>query len=178
MWFQQDGATCHTAREALQLLHVTFPGRALSRFGYKNGSPRSYDLTPLDLFLWGYFNSMQSWHCQLSRKQACISGENQWNSATFMRNGLGKFRQKSASIAIEDISSMCYSMHTVRFNEKITTKNQFFLFYSNLALSLEHPLVSSFKLYYCSKTWFSLPTYPKICVWRQSGGLTQSEWRT
>ncbi|EFN85184.1 hypothetical protein EAI_06378, partial [Harpegnathos saltator] len=25
MWFQQDGATCHTARETIQLLHESFP---------------------------------------------------------------------------------------------------------------------------------------------------------
>ncbi|EFN79524.1 hypothetical protein EAI_06736, partial [Harpegnathos saltator] len=25
MWFQQDGATCHTARETIQLLHKSFP---------------------------------------------------------------------------------------------------------------------------------------------------------
>ncbi|EFN78033.1 hypothetical protein EAI_06421, partial [Harpegnathos saltator] len=33
MWFQQDGATCHTARETIQLLHESFPGRVISRFG-------------------------------------------------------------------------------------------------------------------------------------------------
>ncbi|KAK6743397.1 hypothetical protein RB195_010573 [Necator americanus] len=30
MRFQQDGATCHTARETGQLLHERFPGRVLS----------------------------------------------------------------------------------------------------------------------------------------------------
>ncbi|EFN77407.1 hypothetical protein EAI_14538, partial [Harpegnathos saltator] len=25
MWFQQDGAKCHTARETIQLLHESFP---------------------------------------------------------------------------------------------------------------------------------------------------------
>ena len=33
MWFQQDDATCHTVNETIQLLHETFPGRVLSRFG-------------------------------------------------------------------------------------------------------------------------------------------------
>jgi len=54
MWFQQDGATCHTARETMQLLHTKFPGRVISRFGEQNWPPRSCDLTPLDFFLWGY----------------------------------------------------------------------------------------------------------------------------
>ena len=33
MWFQQDGATCHTVRETIQLLHTKFPGSVISRFG-------------------------------------------------------------------------------------------------------------------------------------------------
>jgi hypothetical protein len=52
--FQQDGATCHTARETMQLLHETFPSRVISRFG---DHPRSCVLTPLDFFLWGYLKS-------------------------------------------------------------------------------------------------------------------------
>lgn len=36
MWFQQHGATRHTASETIQLLHETFPGRVLSRFGDQN----------------------------------------------------------------------------------------------------------------------------------------------
>ena len=47
MWFQQDGATSHTARETIQLLHKKFPGRVLSRSGDQNWPPRSCDLTPL-----------------------------------------------------------------------------------------------------------------------------------
>ena len=58
MWFQQDGATCHTARETIQLLHQSFPGRVISRFGDQNWPPRSCDLTPLDFFLWGFLKSM------------------------------------------------------------------------------------------------------------------------
>lgn len=43
-WFQQDGATCHTARE----IAASFPDRVISRFGDQNWPARSYDLTPLD----------------------------------------------------------------------------------------------------------------------------------
>ncbi|GFX18678.1 putative DD41D transposase [Trichonephila clavipes] len=39
LWFQQDGATCHTAHATIDLLKDT------------------YDLTPLDYFLWGYVKS-------------------------------------------------------------------------------------------------------------------------
>ena len=46
VYFQQDGATCHTSDEK-------FPGRVISRNGDYNWPPRSCDSTPLDFFLWG-----------------------------------------------------------------------------------------------------------------------------
>ncbi|GFV15464.1 DUF4817 domain-containing protein [Trichonephila clavipes] len=58
LWFQQDGATCHTAHATIDLLKDTFGGRLISRFGPVNRPPRSCDLTPLDYFLWGYVKSL------------------------------------------------------------------------------------------------------------------------
>ncbi|GFX45293.1 DUF4817 domain-containing protein [Trichonephila clavipes] len=58
LWFQQDGATCHTARAKIYLLKDTFGDRLISRFGPVNWPPRSCDLTPLDYFLWGYVKSL------------------------------------------------------------------------------------------------------------------------
>ncbi|GFV84019.1 DUF4817 domain-containing protein [Trichonephila clavipes] len=58
LWFQQDGATCHTARATIDLLKDTFDDRLISRFGPVNWPPRSCDLTPLDYFLWGYVKSL------------------------------------------------------------------------------------------------------------------------
>ncbi|GFW03779.1 uncharacterized protein TNCV_2538901 [Trichonephila clavipes] len=58
LWFQQYGATCHTARATIDLLKDTFGDRLISRFGPVNWPPRSCDLTPLDYFLWGYVKSL------------------------------------------------------------------------------------------------------------------------
>ncbi|GFW23844.1 transposase [Trichonephila clavipes] len=58
LWFQQDGATCHTALATIDLLKDTFGDRLISRFGPVNWPPRSCDLTPLDYFLWGYVKSL------------------------------------------------------------------------------------------------------------------------
>ncbi|GFS68150.1 putative transposable element [Trichonephila clavipes] len=58
LWFQQDGATCHTARATIDLLKDTFGDRLISRFGPVNWPTRSCDLTPPDYFLWGYVNSL------------------------------------------------------------------------------------------------------------------------
>ncbi|GFX65208.1 uncharacterized protein TNCV_4820991 [Trichonephila clavipes] len=56
--FQQDGATCRTARATIDLLKDTFGDRLISRFGPVNWPPRSCDLTPIDYFLWGYVKSL------------------------------------------------------------------------------------------------------------------------
>ncbi|GFW93802.1 DUF4817 domain-containing protein [Trichonephila clavipes] len=58
LWFQQDGATCHTARATIYLLQDTFGYRLISRLGPVNWPPRSCDLTPLDYILWGYVKSL------------------------------------------------------------------------------------------------------------------------
>ncbi|GFT61533.1 uncharacterized protein TNCV_33951 [Trichonephila clavipes] len=58
LWFQQDGATCHTARATIDLLKDMFGDRLISRFGPVNWPPRSCDLAPLDYFLWGYVKSL------------------------------------------------------------------------------------------------------------------------
>ena len=45
MWFQQDGATAHTARETIQMLQNIFQDRIISRGCEINWPPRSPDLT-------------------------------------------------------------------------------------------------------------------------------------
>lgn len=57
MWFQQDGATAHTARISMQAVRVLFPGRLISRNGDVHWPPRSPDLTVCDFFLWGYLKA-------------------------------------------------------------------------------------------------------------------------
>lgn len=57
LWFQQDGATCHTAGETIELLKEHFDDQIISLRGPVNWPPRSCDLTPLDYFLWGYVKS-------------------------------------------------------------------------------------------------------------------------
>ena len=57
MWFQQDGATCHTADATMHILHERFEGMVISRRGDVDWPPSSRDLTPLDIFLWGFLKS-------------------------------------------------------------------------------------------------------------------------
>lgn len=57
VWFQQDGATSHTANTSMTVLRRMFPGRIISRFGNVPWPPRSPDLSVCDFFLWGYLKN-------------------------------------------------------------------------------------------------------------------------
>ena len=46
IWFQQDGATCHTAEATIDVLRAVFEERIISRRADVIWPPRSYDLTP------------------------------------------------------------------------------------------------------------------------------------
>ena len=54
VYFQQDGATCHTSGETIGLLREKFLGRVISRNGDYNWPPKSCDVTSLDFVLWGH----------------------------------------------------------------------------------------------------------------------------
>ena len=57
LWFQQDGATAHTAQISMKVLRTVFPGRLISRFGDNTWPACSPDLAVPDYFLWGYIKS-------------------------------------------------------------------------------------------------------------------------
>ena len=53
IWFQQDGATCYTAEATLDVLRPVFEDSIISRRADVVWPPRSWDLTPLNYYLWG-----------------------------------------------------------------------------------------------------------------------------
>ena len=53
IWFQEDGATCHTAAITLDVLNLVFEDRIISRRADVVWLPRCCDLTPLNDYLWG-----------------------------------------------------------------------------------------------------------------------------
>ena len=55
IWFQKDGATCHTAEAILDVLRLVFEDRIISRRADIVWPLRSCDLTSLDYYLWGAF---------------------------------------------------------------------------------------------------------------------------
>lgn len=54
IWFQQDGATAHTAKKSMDVLREMFPSHVISLRGDVGWPARSPDLSPCDYFLWGY----------------------------------------------------------------------------------------------------------------------------
>ena len=54
IWFEQDGATCHSTCVTMHLFRGEFGEHFILRLGPVNWPPRSCDLTPLDYFLWVY----------------------------------------------------------------------------------------------------------------------------
>ena len=57
LWFLQDGATSHTARETMELLRHHFGEYLISCFASVNWPPRSCDITLLVYFLCRYVKS-------------------------------------------------------------------------------------------------------------------------
>ena len=57
-WFQQDGATPHTANVSMNAVRQLFPEKNISRNGTIPWPPRSPDLSRCDFFLWGYLKSV------------------------------------------------------------------------------------------------------------------------
>jgi hypothetical protein len=56
-FFQQDGATSHTARDPMAAVRNLLPNHVICRYGYNTWPSRSPDLSACDFFLWGHLKS-------------------------------------------------------------------------------------------------------------------------
>ena len=57
VWFQQDGATAHTARAPMDVIRPLFPGCLISRFSDIHWPSRFPDLPMYNYFLWGHLKA-------------------------------------------------------------------------------------------------------------------------
>jgi len=57
VWFQQNGATTHTARASMSVLGEMFPQHVISHGGDVPWPAHSPDLSACDYFLWGFLKS-------------------------------------------------------------------------------------------------------------------------
>jgi hypothetical protein len=58
MWYMHDGAPAHFSRAVREVLRNTFHDQWIGREGPTAWPPRSPDLIPLDLYLWGHLNPL------------------------------------------------------------------------------------------------------------------------
>lgn len=95
LWFQQDGATSHTTRRALNLLQEMFPNKVVSLRGDIGWPPRSPDLSPCDYFLWGYLKSRVFTHRPrtLEELRAAIRQEIAAIPQDMIRRVMARFRE-------------------------------------------------------------------------------------
>lgn len=54
LWFMQDGAPAHIARNVRAWMQRNFKEREIGRYGDVHWPARSPDLTPMDFFVWGW----------------------------------------------------------------------------------------------------------------------------
>ncbi|GBN89493.1 hypothetical protein AVEN_14212-1 [Araneus ventricosus] len=54
VWFQHDGAPAHKTSSVKQYLVEEFGEQIIGYGGFQEWPPRSPDLTPMGVFLWGY----------------------------------------------------------------------------------------------------------------------------
>ncbi len=57
VWFQHDGAICHTANRTLTVFCKAFGIRIISKGVLLEWPPHSWNLTAPDFFLWGYLEA-------------------------------------------------------------------------------------------------------------------------
>ena len=57
VWFQQDDATAHTAKNSMDVLRDLFPSHLISLRGDIGWPARSPDLSPCDYFQWGHLKA-------------------------------------------------------------------------------------------------------------------------
>ena len=96
VWFQQDGATPHTAGDVIEWLSQTFGERFISFRTEREWPPHSPDLNPLDFFLWGHlkervYNPVPG---NTNDLKAAIGREMRKISREVCRNVIDNFKQR------------------------------------------------------------------------------------
>lgn len=96
LWFQQDGATAHTARMSMKRVQEMFPRRAISRFGDVHWPARSPDLSVCDFFLWGHLKDRvyRSKPRTTEELKQSIQHEIQTVPLEMIRRAMQNFRQR------------------------------------------------------------------------------------
>ena len=103
IWFQQDGATCHTANVTIDLLRTVFENSIFSRNFDVNWPPQTCDFTPLDYFLWKavkykcYANQLETIEAWKHEIEVAIHGIEAQTIENVLQNWVDRMRYCKAS---------------------------------------------------------------------------------
>jgi hypothetical protein len=97
VWFQQDGATAHTAQNSMAVVRGMFPQHVIFRFGDVEWPPRSPDLSACDFFLWGYLKEKVYAHRPhtIQELKDCIREEIQGIPVNMLRKVMVNVRRRA-----------------------------------------------------------------------------------
>ena len=141
MWFQQDGATCHTTRVIMDLLRSEFGAHFISRSGPLNWSRKSCDLMPLDYSLWSYVKALQTSLLQLTQRKTTLKHllvryrSKCWQEYAYAD---GPFEAQSRStFAWNNLQTLNYMDHTIDSNKDSMHFSEFYVFLKNFTIALK-----------------------------------------
>jgi hypothetical protein len=96
VWFQQDGATAHTAQNSMAVVQGMFPQHVICRFGDVEWPPRPPDLSACDFFMWGYLKEVCANRPHtIQELKDCIREEIQGIPVNILRRILDNVRQRA-----------------------------------------------------------------------------------
>jgi hypothetical protein len=95
VWFQQDGATAHTAQNSMTVVRGMFLQHVISSFGDIEWPARSPDLSACEFFLWGYLKEKVYAHRPHTIRELkdCIREEIQGIPVNMLRKVMVNVRQ-------------------------------------------------------------------------------------
>jgi hypothetical protein len=104
VWFQQDGATAHTAQNSIAVVRGMFPQLAISRFGDAEWSPRSPNISACDICLWGYLKEKVYAHRlhTIHERKDCIRKEIQEIPVNMLRKVMDSVTQRAEMCLISN----------------------------------------------------------------------------
>lgn len=125
LWVQQDGATCHTARETTDLLNARFDGRLISKKKYRWMASKIVQFDPVRLLSLGLRQGPCL--CEPSTYDARADAGNQachrWDRAcATTKLNLGTKDWKSADEVAVGIWQILYFIFNGKFSTPITNK--------------------------------------------------------
>ena len=151
IWFQQDGATCHTAKATLDVLCPVFEDRIIRRRAGVVWPPRSCDLTPLDYYLWGAIKDK----CYADKPEIIDALKDN------IREAIGEIHLHTIGNALQNWTRSCRLLHGQPRQRCMDIAQQMLMTFND-DLDLLKRVITGSKSFQISLTTFILIFYTKL----------------